>query len=67
MSECKECFFWKKDLGIHCFNGWTGWDRNDGHCHFDVREVYKEGDNFCRHFKKKYEDEKIDMGIQEEL
>ena len=49
-ENCKNCKYWKKDYGIHCFNGWTGMDKRDGYCHFDIKTVYKTADDFCSKF-----------------
>ena len=42
-SQCKDCQFWKKDYGTFCFNGWTGMDRDDGHCMVAPVKVYRRG------------------------
>ena len=51
---CSGCKYWVKDNGIWCFNGWSGTDRNDGHCHLDPKTISKKGDDFCGCFERKY-------------
>jgi len=49
---CKNCIYWERDWGIHCFNGWTDVDRDDGRCHCEPRRIYKEGEEItCSKFK----------------
>lgn len=51
--ECSGCFWWKKDYGMWCFNGWSGMDRNDGHCHFEPKRIPTRGNDYCSHWKDK--------------
>lgn len=53
MIECQGCFWWKKDYGIWCVNGWSGMGRKDGHCHLEQKPVAKQADDFCSHWKDK--------------
>jgi hypothetical protein len=48
--KCENCHWWKKDYGIWCFNGWSGVNRDDGYCHFDIKKVYKKADDYCSNF-----------------
>ena len=55
MSEklaCQNCVFWKKAYGTFTVTGWTGMDRDDGHCHFEPRTIPKRGDDFCHNHKR---------------
>lgn len=51
--ECRDCIFWKKDYGIFCINGWSGIDRKDGYCHYEIKKIYKQEDDFCSYYKRK--------------
>jgi hypothetical protein len=52
--KCETCAFYKKDWGLHCMiGGWTGADRDNGYCHFEVKPVYKQGSDLCHHWEKK--------------
>lgn len=51
--KCSGCLWWKKDYGMWCVNGWTGMDRNDGHCHLEVKTTRKSGDDYCSHWEDK--------------
>ncbi len=47
---CADCRFWKKDYGMFCMNGWTGMDRDDGHCHVEPRRIPIQGQTpACRY------------------
>lgn len=48
--KCETCIYWKKDWGVFCFNGWSGQDRKDGYCHFEIKKAYKQSDDFCSHW-----------------
>ena len=51
-EKCENCKWWKKDYGIHCFNGWSGMNRKDGHCHYEIKPVYKTEDDFCSKYER---------------
>ena len=47
MKTCEHCYWWKKDWGLHCMNGWTGAGRKDGHCCMEPERIYKAADDGC--------------------
>ena len=49
-KKCEHCKYWKKDFGIHCVNGWSGMDKDNGHCHYEIKTIYKNAEDFCSHF-----------------
>ena len=51
--NCRDCEFWVWDPGIWCFNGWSGINREDGHCHIEPKKIYKHGSDFCGEIKPK--------------
>jgi len=51
-ENCENCKYWKKDFGIFCVNGWSGLDRDDGYCYFEVKKISKKGADFCSHYLK---------------
>ena len=55
--KCEDCIYWKWDQGIWCFNGWSGVGRNDGYCHFELKKIYKKGNDFCSHFISRLDNE----------
>lgn len=46
-ERCETCRWWKQDFGTFTATGWTGMDRNEGHCHFERRRIAKRGDDCC--------------------
>ena len=32
-------------------NGWTGMDRDDGHCHLEPVRIYKRAADLCSHYE----------------
>lgn len=51
MKCCSGCQWWKKDYGIFCVNGWSGMDRDDGHCLREPVTVYKRATDICSHYE----------------
>ena len=49
-KKCENCESWKKDLETFAATGWTGIDRDDGCCNFEIKKVHKKGDSFCHNF-----------------
>jgi hypothetical protein len=50
IRKCKNCFYWKADYGIHCFNGWS--DNGDyGYCSYEIQQQKTSKDNICHHFE----------------
>ncbi len=47
---CGNCIYYKRDWGIHCFNGWSG-DGSTGFCRYEPNHVKVTKDNFCGHFE----------------
>jgi hypothetical protein len=48
-KTCETCVYWKKDYGMWCVNGWTGLERDDGHCHYEPNPIAKTACDFCSH------------------
>lgn len=47
---CAECRYWQKDYGMFCVNGWSGMDRDNGHCHVEPQRLPMAGQSIaCRH------------------
>lgn len=51
--KCETCVFWKRDRGTFTATGWTGVDKKDGYCHFEPREIHKNGSSFCHNWLNK--------------
>jgi len=49
--KCSGCQWWKKDYGVWTFTGWTGMDRDDGHCHLEPARIYKRATDICSHYE----------------
>lgn len=52
-EKCESCKYWEWDKGIWCFNGWSGLDKKDGYCRYEIKKIYKHGDDFCHNFVDK--------------
>lgn len=50
--QCKNCFFYKPDYGIHCMNGWSD-DGSRGHCMFEPTRIATTEENVCHNFEPK--------------
>ena len=48
--RCENCFFYKPDFGVHCFNGWSG-DGSSGFCKLEPKHEKTTKDNVCQHFE----------------
>jgi len=51
--NCRDCKYWVWDKGIWCINGWSGMDKEDGNCHYEIKITYKHGSDYCHNFKDK--------------
>jgi hypothetical protein len=57
MSEtpaCRNCIYWKKDNGTFTVTGWTGMNREDGHCQYEPKAIPKSGESFCHHHTREH-------------
>ena len=51
--NCRDCEFWVWDPGMWTMTGWTGMDREDGHCHLEQKVIRKDGNDFCGRLRPK--------------
>lgn len=52
-QTCETCRWWQKDWGIFTATGWTGSNREDGECHYEVVPRYKRATDCCHHWTAK--------------
>jgi len=48
---CRTCIYWKQDFGVWCVNGWSGAERDDGHCRYEPKTIRKMGEECCHHWR----------------